>query len=747
MPQQRRWFLFTAITAFIACDQGDDSPYVQPGNLARSADEQSSLSELDELYEHPLLGASGPDGAIPFADLKDSPRGLRYGIEETLGVDQTDIASASGIVEYAYGEMTDAEQVHLAALKDVPGAPGRPSKIGPELATALLETPTESPMILNVSVKVAETEPLAISIHKEVARGNIVTRRDAQRVRTGLLEARQAAVEEVQDRVVAEVVALGGTILGRCELLACMTIQLDAAQVMTLAALPSIMSVNIDVGGTRDADVTGTQVVQGSQIKQFIDAGYDGEYSTNTDIPFAIIEFDDYYDEHLVFKDTSAAGARILSRRTCTAATCTSIANFPTPPQVPIDNVHATASLALIMGDLRDAQDPGQATTAARVDRSGYAGESWGHLYRTALSAGGIQKALSNALMINPRVHVVNMSVSASEDATCTGATPLGVAVNQAYQLGTLVFKSAGNTGHANVSDCTVGSPGAAIGAFTVGAHGSSVVGTESSVRTASIWSGSARGGAGIEGGPRSIIDLTAFGARALLPWLAATNNYSTIVDPATSFATPTVMAGAIDFIDFYKRVNMSNFIDDPGVLFANMLLMGDRQGASGKLITGFDNLYGAGRLKMRLPTAAGLDSPAIWKVGSTCVDDGSTVTIPVNSGIALNPTVNDFKAVAFWYDRNQATTGNTDDVDLELYTVGGVTPLRSSASAFDNKERVYHSAIGGNAVELRIHGYNVAADLEGCGTDSQAVYWAYFYEDDKRDDPEIPTLAAIDRE
>ncbi|MBA3545025.1 MAG: hypothetical protein H0T76_00935 [Nannocystis sp.] len=62
----------------------------------------------------------------------------------------------------------------------------------------------------------------------------------------------------------------------------------------------------------------------------------------------------------------------------------------------------------------------------------------------------------------------------------------------------------------------------------------------------------------------------------------------------------------------------------------------------------------------------------------------------------------------------------------------------------------MYHSAIGGNAVELRIHGYSVAADFEGCEADSQAVYWAYFYEDgadDARDDPEGPTLAAIDRE
>ena len=60
---------------------------------------------------------------------------------------------------------------------------------------------------------------------------------------------------------------------------------------------------------------------------------------------------------------------------------------------------------------------------------------------------------------------------------------------------------------------------------------------------------------------------------------------------------------------------------------------------------------------------------------------------------------------------------------------------------------RSAHSAIGGNAVELRISGFSVATDVEGYGTNSQRVYWAYFYEDDAPDDPEGPTLAAIDRE
>ena len=119
----------------------------------------------------------------------------------------------------------------------------------------------------------------------------------------------------------------------------------------------------------------------------------------------------------------------------------------------------------------------------------------------------------------------------------------------------------------------------------------------------------------------------------------------------------------------------------------------------------------------MRMANAAGLDAPAIWKTGSTCVGTGGTFTVPINSGVALPNAVDDLKAAIFWYDRRHELGTVIDDIDLELHNVGGSTPLRSSASSWDNKERVYHNAIGGQAVELRIKGYDVTTDGEGCGT------------------------------
>lgn len=57
-----------------------------------------------------------------------------------------------------------------------------------------------------------------------------------------------------------------------------------------------------------------------------------------------------------------------------------------------------------------------------------------------------------------------------------------------------------------------------------------------------------------------------------------------------------------------------------------------------------------------------------------------------------------------------------------------------------DEKERVYYSSAGGNALEIRLTGFDVTADnVSGCGTNSMNVYYAYFYEDNARNDLDGP--------
>jgi len=46
---------------------------------------------------------------------------------------------------------------------------------------------------------------------------------------------------------------------------------------------------------------------------------------------------------------------------------------------------------------------------------------------------------------------------------------------------------------------------------------------------------------------------------------------------------------------------------------------------------------------------------------------------------------------------------------------------------------------VGGKVTSLKIIGYDVTADEEGCGTNSMKVYWAYFCEDSARNDGDGP--------
>jgi hypothetical protein len=171
----------------------------------------------------------------------------------------------------------------------------------------------------------------------------------------------------------------------------------------------------------------------------------------------------------------------------------------------------------------------------------------------------------------------------------------------------------------------------------------------------------------------------------------------------------------------------------------AHLLIMGDRQAQSGGYyLSGFDSLWGAGRTKMRKLDDAGMDSPYAWGTGFTCVDDGQTVTININSGAALSTDVDYLKAVIYWFDERHEKGKSVSDVDLRLKTTSGTT-LTSSIDAYDNKERVFNRSVGGQAVKLEINGYDVRTDTTSCGSNSMKVYYMWYYEDGDRDDADGP--------
>ena len=264
--------------------------------------------------------------------------------------------------------------------------------------------------------------------------------------------------------------------------------------------------------------------------------------------------------------------------------------------------------------------------------------------------------------------NVVNLSWSDyTNDTSCRSKSGLSEDANDLFQNGLLLIKSAGNRGDGGGTDCKVGAPGSAIGVFTVAAHVQGrTTGNEVDVRTDGIRSGSSGSSIGgvswSEGRLRSIVDISAYGCREKM--FDTSGEYSTD-SCGTSIAAPTVAAAAVNFIDWYKHTN-SDLIDSPGVLFTNMLLMGDRQGQSGSYLTSkFDEPWGAGRLQMRKFDSSGLDRPDGWDTGYTCIDDEETAVFSINRGSAISSSVDVFKGVIYWYDPRHEDGRSVSDIDM----------------------------------------------------------------------------------
>lgn len=744
LPHQAPLFLVGMVLCnCIGLEEDEADPTVEPedGDDAGATAEDSRVA-IDRPYVHPLRESRTVDGLRPFVDTNDSPEGRRYGVEEGVEIDEAGkTRRISGIFEYEVRQTTPAELEQMRLAKSPP-IDAEPSPVmSPRLLEYVQSGATEAVTVL-MRVREPEVPGLQDQINALTASGEIQSQADHEAWQRRLSGERQLAVRSAQIPVIEAIAAVGGEVLTTYENLFGLDARLTPAMVLRLAEHPDVVRMNVDVQAVQSAEIMGTLVAAGTQIKQFIDDGNDGEYGT--DVHVAIIDLDDYHDEHLGFKETSAAGTRIAGKFTC-GASCVSVANFPVPT-----NGHATWTAGLVLGDLRDGQDPTYpgAATLAQSDRSGYAGEARGYFYRlNPAFASSARKAFDHVITVSPKPRIVSLVAGfPSDDDQCLGESPLSMDANDLFENGQLLIAAAGNTGHANATDCTVLSPTSAIGAFAVGGHGDSDMGLESDVRTAAIYTQSPYGGVSAsEGKSRTIIDVTAYAARRKL--FDTAGGYTTFAT-GTSVSGPTVAGGAVDYNDFFKTVNGgSTTIDEPGSMAVSLLLMGDRQSrVGGKLTFGYDLLWGAGRLKMRKADAGGLDAPAIWKIGSACIEQNETFTVPINGGVALSSAVNDFKAVIYWYDRRHELGTAIDDIDLYLRTTA-LTNLEYSTSSSDEKERVYHGAIGGNAIQLDIVGYSVTADNEGCGANSMRVYWSYFYEDDARNDPEGPTLAEIERE
>ncbi|MDD9946312.1 MAG: S8/S53 family peptidase [Myxococcales bacterium] len=694
---------------------------------------------------HPLMTAPLQDGKLALVEEKNAGNGRRYAVMSGAGQAEEDapLEVESGVVEIS--------------RRRNPAIPAQPVEDTPSKLTRRLrrelEASVDSTGVVRASVALNRSiSGYTEALNRAIARHEVLTEGEKRGHRMRYLNARRRDLQDQQRALSSALSALGGVVVSECEEGFCAIVELERDAIESLAANPivEILDLPTDADPPPDTEqIHGQHASRGTQIyynflwnQQSSAPIYYNGWVDGSPLEIAILD-NQFNDDHVGFNNNSGQD-RIAGRRLCSNGGCATISNFSGiyDDGTPVLGAqhHGTQVAGIVLGTIREGQDSAYTAESHRTQRSGYAGRQEAYLY-LATSAGGYDNALGSMDALSSPPLLLSASMGWPEgsgiDDDCDGDDIYSQGLNDLFEDGTLPIRAAGNSGIGSSSDCRVSAPGSARSAFTVGGHTNSSSSGEDDVRYGEIYTSSPRGGTSSEGGNRTIIDITAPACRYRLYTGVNSGSaaYQSSTDCGTSLAAPTVAAAAVDLVDWCRSVypQDGDLIKEPGVLFANLLLMGDRwESPSSSQITRFSHRTGAGRLKMRRFDGHGMDAPWGWAYGWTCIDHGETYSLSVNSGNTLSTDVEDFKGVIYWYD----PSGSVANIDLALREVGG-SVLRNSNDTKDNKERVYHSAVGGKRLALEITGTNVPDDNAGCGTNSMKVYYAYFYEDDDRESHE----------
>lgn len=773
--KKSRLLQLTTASTFLLASQADARPQPADGDSIPEVEESKLVgsdsnacfdpieySPQDEdicrelAYRHPLMGVKLTDsGKVPLVEEKDSRDGRRYAIVNEGGqtTEHSEMESIGGVRTIQKTKISDARRRILEQAKaKLPKASRfKPSVIGESLqrAVAIAKQNKEEAKTLAVTIDFSRAPVRTIQQQLEIAigQGRIRTFSDLNSERSRLVEQKRKAIARELAPQVQLLKNQGVEVDYVCQMAHCVSARMPSRLVRKIASINTVARMDLAEEGVNDqaaVPVDNAVLNEVHSTIQFQSSGFLGD-DNNPNITCAIMETNGFRDTHRGFREGSGTQSRIRGRFDCESGNqCVAVTAFANPDD------HATRVAGIAFADFDDNQSPSYTSEVEQDRRSAPAAEARCYLYQIDNNSNDLNVAWDHAATRSPAPELVNMSFSSySSDRTCTGADTRARNVNESlFENGILPIKSAGNDREdfpaggwnaGSATNCTIGSPGAAIGVFTVAGLGQVDFDDMCDVHNATVTDRGARGrnsswgGNATEGGGRTIVDLAAqWPQRNRLSW--TNDNLATETFGGTSAATPLVSSAALAYVDQYAS-DHSDLIRDPGILFANLLLMGDRaqDGSAVGLNSEFDSRYGAGRMRMRMFNHAGMDGPWFFSVGSTCIDHDEEYLVDIGPG-PVSSDVDVAKAVIWWYDRRHETGADIDDIDLELLANGGI--LRSSINWNDNKERVFaNSGVGGNRIQLRLRGYNVTSDGEGCGSNSMRVYWAAFVEDSDRDD------------
>ncbi len=635
---------------------------------------------------------------------------METGEQDSEGYSYIDVSGAvgDGLFEtrYKYVQKTKAEVTSAGPVPRPPSVEPSGLRIGPEFRAMVAEGDQLGEAHVYLGLEGHFTTALKPASAKGIE--SLYGAEQDYRQRRASIEARKLEAAALQSSAKQILLRLGGHEIGGFWMSNAVEALVPKAILGELLKIPGLRLARLvpetTVESSTQWDGVDIRAPGGMNSAIYDDAGYHGQAYQSAGgrtMRIGMVSTTGYYD-HPGFKDSPNTASRIAAVYDCSFDPGAS-----GPGSDATSHAHDLKCAGLATGSLNQGQISGY-TATERTERTGVAEEPELYFFQ-GRSLASVKRALELAVDLE----VDFLSMSAGVDSGCDGRTTVELEdqLLEAQRHNVLMFKSAGNAGQ---SGCTVTDPGGTPTVLTVAGLGSgSSTCTSSNYSSCPIWSGSSRGG--IDGSIDGVALSEALSGVSLAapacPQYYYTDYSPTEPEPyvhvysgnpvcGTSYATPQVAGAAILMKDYFLA-NGDGFIGIEGRPFVVMLAMGDRQGTSGYLTTGFDPVFGAGRFQLRRFDSSDNAAPWGWESYSFVFSSAGAHNHSLWGTGAEPSGIGQAKVVSMHFE------GDSDDMaQIDLRLRGGNCTGTSLGldTGSDVKKRVTTTAASGEQLCARLN-------------------------------------------
>lgn len=612
---------------------------------------------------------------------------------------------------------------------------------------------------------------------------------DQERVwaqREEALEAREQSFEQETAKIRAALDGLGAQVLGVRWMTGWLFVEVDAEAARALMSRGDIVRLDVDAevfencnGSCNLAGGSTWRMGEGRRadrmnIDVFHANGFTGESANSgfhsfNDINVAIIERNGPFaweDEASFMDDWQNGTSRVAKRVACSSTSsggsqqCNTSSNFA---DTETGTSHSTLMMSIIAGDYSQNQADASAHGDSCWDgvshcadwedaATGMAPEASLQLWAGATSQFTLDNAISAiANSSTQKADVISMSTSHHESNRCdvNSSFTFEDALEVAFNEGIFLVNGPENAGSTDLTQCNLDSPGDLPVVFTVNGFNANSSTCRGSYQQCLRSTGSsAVGGADLVvngltySRAHSAIDMQAPSGVSFISNKLGDGTVSSSSISGTSIAAPHV-AGAAALIKEQHLAEGQTWINNVGRLHTVMLAMGDRHQGLTQAITGFDDVHGAGKLKLKYITnfGTGANQNASRRMRTLTTTSTGTYTYKPFESLKLPASTQLVKCVLF-EDELMGDGTDVDDVGITMRlrdagsngVCDATDPVVWTASdlSFDLKHMVSVSdaqvELEDTCVEVDIRRFHIS-------TDGYAQVHSYCYYDDDSDD------------